>query len=140
MLKIGDYVVKVNEGICKVEESVQRDDGTEMRNYFLLVPISNSGMNIYIPQNSEYSGVRALLSKEEAQTFIDTIEQIKPREIDNDKQREQIYKDALKSLELSQLVSVLRNMDARAVERKKIGKKVTALDERYQKLMEDALL
>lgn len=140
MLSIGTYVMKVNEGICKVEDIVQRADGNEMRDYFRLIPISNDTMNIYLPKRDEYPGIRNLITKEEAELTLNTMAEILPKKIENDKQREQIYKDALKSLDLSQLVSVLRNMDLRVEERKKIGKKITALDERYQKMMEDFLV
>ena len=140
MLSIGEYVMKVNEGICRVTELVQRSDGDEVRNYFLLVPISNESMSVYVPERAEYPGIRALMSPSEAEAFLSSVADIVPMTIENDKQREQIYKDALKSLELTQLVAVIRNMDKRAEERKQIGKKMTALDERYQKMMEEVIL
>jgi CarD family transcriptional regulator len=59
--------------------------------------------------------------------------------IDNDKQREQKYKEAIHSCEPEKLVSIIKNMYNRKLIRTAQGKKNTAVDDRYFKLAENNL-
>ena len=141
MICIGDYVVKMNEGVCRVDSELLLDSFQEKRQvpYFLLLPVANDRMRVYVPKAEEYSDLRLVMGKDEARKLIREVRGIKAAEVENDRLREQIYKDALKSLDPKQLVAILKCMRERSEERLRQGKKKTAVDDRYQKLAETAL-
>ena len=141
MIRIGDYVVKMNEGVCRVDSELLLDSYQDRRQvpYYLLLPVANDRMKVYVPVAEEYSDLRLVMDKDEAQNLIRDINGIEATEVTNDKLREQIYKDALKSLDPKRLVGILKCMHDRGEARLKQGKKKTAVDDRYQKLAETAL-
>ncbi|MBR3437679.1 MAG: CarD family transcriptional regulator [Lachnospiraceae bacterium] len=141
MIRIGDYVVKMNEGVCRVDSELLLDSYQDRRQvpYYLLLPVANDRMKVYVPVAEEYSDLRLVMDKDDAQNLIRDINGIEATEVTNDKLREQIYKDALKSLDPKRLVGILKCMHDRGEARLKQGKKKTAVDDRYQKLAETAL-
>ncbi|MBQ6541311.1 MAG: CarD family transcriptional regulator [Lachnospiraceae bacterium] len=141
MIHIGDYVVKMNEGVCRVDSELLLDSYQDKRQvpYYLLLPVANDRMRVYVPVAEEYSDLRLVMNKTEARNLIREIGGIEATEVENDRLREQVYKDALKSLDPKRLVGILKCMHDRGEARMKQGKKKTAVDDRYQKLAETAL-
>ncbi len=141
MYQVGDYVVKAGEGVCRIEDTVRMDSYTGIRDqlYFLLIPLTDSRIRVYLPVAEEYGDVRHVISRGEAEALIREIGGIEPTEIESDKMREQIYKDAIKSCDPRRLVGIIKNMFLRSRERQRCGKKNTAVDERYFALAEKAL-
>lgn len=141
MIRVGDYVVKMNEGVCRVDSELLLDSYQDKRQvpYYLLLPVANDRMRVYVPKAEEYSDLRLVMNKEEASELIREINGIAATTVENDRLREQIYKDALKSLDPKRLVGILKCMHDRGEQRLRQGKKKTAVDDRYQKLAETAL-
>lgn len=141
MFEIGQYVVKANTGVCKVTEirSVSMSEEDEAREYYILAPYSDSRSTILVPVGSDKSNVRSIMTEEEAGAFIHQIPEIEVAWIESDRQREQHYKDAIKSNRPDQLVSIIKNLYIRSRERELQGKKTTAVDDRYVKIAETAL-
>ena len=141
MYQIGEYVVKINCGICRVEDITHLDMPSVDKNklYYLLVPKDEDKTKLYVPVESEHPGIRKVISETEAWEIIDKIPEIETAWISDDKQREQRYKAALKSSEPEQLVSIIKNIYVRKKKRDALGKKNSATDERYFKLAEDTL-
>jgi len=141
MFEIGQYVVKANTGVCKVTEirSVSMSEEDEAREYYILAPYSDSRSTILVPVGSDKSNVRSIMTEEEAGAFIRQIPEIEVAWIESDRQREQHYKDAIKSNRPDQLVSIIKNLYIRSRERELQGKKTTAVDDRYVKIAETAL-
>ena len=79
------------------------------------------------------------MTKQEAEQLIEEIPAIDTLTIDNDKQRETMYKECLKSCSSKELVRVIKTIYERRRTRMACGKKATAMDERYIKLAEDNL-
>ena len=141
MYQVGEYVVKINNGICRVEDITHLDMPSVDKNklYYLLVPKDEEKTKLYVPVESEHTGIRKVMSSEQAWEVIKMIPEIETAWISDDKQREQRYKAALKSSEPEQLVSIIKNIYLRKKKREALGKKNTATDERYFKLAEDTL-
>ena len=59
--------------------------------------------------------------------------------IENEKEREKIYKDAINSCNPQKLVGIIKNLYLRRLERTNSGKKNTVVDDRYFKLAENQL-
>lgn len=99
MYKKGDYVVKMLEGICKIE-NIGYPDTTETNNtkeYYILVPINEKTSKIYLPVDYIDGRIRNMISKEEAIQLIKSIPNITKTEIHNEKLRKQEYKAAILS-------------------------------------------
>ena len=141
MLKTGEYVVKAGEGVCKVETTVMmKSFGGETENaYLLLIPVADSRSKIYVPEAEEYRDLRPVMDAESARGLVRSVPKIAAADVDDDKARETVYKEALKSADPERLVSIIKSMYFRAEERRARGKKTTAMDDRYLKLAEKAL-
>lgn len=141
MFEIGDYVVNATNGICRIQEIVQMDlsGAKQMKNYFLLIPVEEKTAKVYIPVEIAEKRIRRVIDKDEAWQIIKKIPQIDEAWIDNEKEREKKYKEVIVSCDLERLVGIIKNMYHRRQERTAMGKKSTAVDERYFKLAEDHL-
>jgi CarD family transcriptional regulator len=141
MYEIGEYVVKSNNGVCRVEDIVHLNmSGVDHRKeYYLLIPIEDRGAKIYVPVDKEREDLRNVISNEEAWELIHEIPRIESVWIANDKQRELEYKAAIRSGSLEQLVGIIKNLYRRTETRMAQGKRSTAMDERYFHMAENAL-
>ncbi len=141
MYKTGDYVVKIPEGICKIE-SVGYPDISGMnknKEYYILEPIKEKNSKIYLPVDSADGRIRNVVSKEDAIKFIKSIPDINQMDIPNERMREQEYKAAILSGDNKKIVSIIKLLYARKQERIDEGKKVTTADDRYFKQAEEML-
>lgn len=141
MYKKGDYVIKIPEGICKIEDIGYLDIShpNTHKKYYMLVPISEKSSKIYVPVDAAEKRIRTLISKEDAMKFIKLIPEIVEKDIPNEKLREQEYKTALLSGNQNQIVSVIKSIYTRKQERMEHGKKITATDDKYFKQAKDIL-
>jgi CarD family transcriptional regulator len=141
MYQIGDFVVKANHGVCRIEDVVHLNmSGVDAKKeFYYLVPLEDRGAKIYVSVDKADQDLRYAVSKEEAWELIHRIPEIESAWISNEKLREQEYKAALKSCELEKLVSIIKNMYVRRTARMAEGKRSTAIDERYFRLAENTL-
>ncbi len=135
MFKVGDYVVHGRNGVCEIADIAHIDiDGVDKnRLYYILVPIHSSGSRIYYPVDSDRVVMRAILTKEELEQIIAGVRDIEPIWIENERQREIIYKEAINSCDCRQLISVIKALYERNQERMAQGKRITFVDDRYMK-------
>lgn len=99
MYQIDDYVVKINIGLCHVKDIVHLDGRNIDKKvwYYLLVPMSDDKAKIYVPTQPEPASIRKVINSEEAWALIKEISDIQEVDIKNEKQREQEYKEAIRS-------------------------------------------
>lgn len=137
----GEYVVKANTGVCVIEDIQKRrlTESSAEKEYYCLAPIADSRAKVFVPVESDKSNLRKAMDEGEAMALIHDIPNIKSRWIENDKTREQEYKNAMHSNDPVALVSIIKNLYLRNKERAERGKKVTAVDDRYFKMAENAL-
>lgn len=141
LYRVGDCVVKANIGLCRITDIVHLDgmDVDRNKKYYLLIPLSDDKMKIYVPVDSIASNLRKAINGSEAWSVIERIPKIDSVHIESEKQREQKYKEALRSCELEQWISIIKTMYYRKQKRNSQGKKNTAMDEHYFKLAEKYL-
>lgn len=141
MYKVGDYVVKANTGICVIEEITKRKITEESpeKDYYVLSPLDDKRSRLFVPVSSEAANLRMAMDRTQAMELIRSIPSIKECWIDSDKLREKKYKEAIKSNDPVELVSIIKNLYIRNRERQEQGKKVTAIDDRYFKMAENTL-
>lgn len=139
MYKIGECIIYGNKGVCKVDSICTMGSGKDMQDYYCLIPASDSAGKIFTPINNDKVIMRRVLSREEAMELIDSIPDIEQLTIDNEKQREADYKQAIHSCDCRELVSVIKTMYCRKKERLAKGMKSTVIDDRYLKEAENNL-
>ena len=108
MYQKGDYVVKIPEGICRIEDVMQLDIYDTDKEYYMLVPISEKSSKIYIPTDNAEGRIRKVISKEETLKFIKSIPEIDAKDIPNEKMREQEYKTSILSCNNEKIVSIIK--------------------------------
>ncbi|MBQ1311339.1 MAG: CarD family transcriptional regulator [Blautia sp.] len=141
MFETGDYVIYNNAGICRVQGTTTMDlpGVPKDRLYYILEPNGKKEGKIYTPVDGMKKVLRRMMTKEEAQKLIEEIPAIEVLEIENDKLREEKYKECLKSCSSRELVRIIKTIYLRRTRRLRSGKKATAVDERYMKLAEENL-
>ena len=139
--EIGDLVSKPVTGICKIEDILYLTFQDEKNNklYYLMKPIEDEKDKIYVPVSNSDSRLRLCLTKEEAWNLIKRIPEIPTAWINNEKLREQNYKEAVKANDPEALVAVIKMIYQRKQKRLAQGKKCTATDARYFQIAENLL-
>ena len=139
MFNLGDFVVYGSKGVCKVVSIGSLPTGDSDRLYYTLAPVYIKGSSVFTPVDNTKVVLRRLISKDEAQEILGKIPYIHSLDIDNEKEREIVFKEILTGCVPVELVKMLKNIYQRKVKRLAEGKKITVSDERYFKLAEDSL-
>lgn len=141
MYSIGDYVVKVNDGVCKVEEitHLEMSGVSNEKLYYVMVPIQNKGSRIFVPVDGKQEDLRSVIPPERVEEIMGKVSDMDAEWIVNNKFREQRYKEVLHEGDPECLVSYIKMMYQKRREREASGKKNTAVDERYLRFMEETV-
>ena len=139
--EIGDLVSKPVTGICKIEDILYLtpQDEKNKKLYYLIKPVEDEKEKIYIPVSNSDSRLRLCLTKDEAWNLIERIPEIPTAWINNEKLREQSYKEAVKANDPEALVAIIKIIYQRKEKRLAQGKKCTATDARYFQIAENLL-
>ena len=139
--EIGDFVSKPVTGICKIEDILYLtpEDKKNKKLYYLMKPVEDEKEKIYVPVSNSDSRLRACLTKEEAWNLIKRIPEIPTAWTNNEKMREQSYKDAIKANDPEALVAIIKMIYQRKQTRLAQGKKCTATDAKYFQTAENLL-
>lgn len=139
--EIGDLVSKPVTGICKIEDILYLNPQDERNNklYYLMKPIEDEKEKIYVPVSNADSRLRLCMTKKMAWSLIKRIPEIPTAWVNNEKMREQNYKEAVKANEPEALVSIIKMIYQRNQKRLAQGKKSTATDARYFQIAENLL-
>ena len=137
----GDFVSKPVTGVCKIEDILYLtpEDKKNKKLYYLMKPVEDEKEKIYIPVSNSDSRLRLCLTKDEAWNLIERIPEIPTAWINNEKLREQSYKEAVKANDPEALVAIIKMIYQRKEKRLAQGKKCTATDARYFQLAENLL-
>ena len=141
MFEIGEYVVKANSGICRIEEITELDllDDGNFRPYYVVVPLDEKSSKLFVPADTSSSVLRHVINETRAWEIIHSIPSIPEPVFENDKIRETKYKEAIKSCEPEMLIGVIKSMYTRKKQRNEQGKKSFAIDEHFFKIAENCL-
>ncbi len=141
MFKVGDFIVYESRGICKVEDITELSlpNATKGQKYYVLKPVYEEGGKIYSAVGNDKVIMRRMISAKEANELIADIPNIQEMWIGDEKQREMKYKEAMRSCDCRQWVSIIKTLYLRRESRISQGKKTTNTDDRYFKKAGDNL-
>lgn len=139
MFKVGEYVVYGNTGVCKVEGIGPLSIGSSDKDYYTLVPVYGRNSRIYAAVDSDKVVIRPIMTRKESDALIDEMEEIGTLPIGDEKRREEIYKETMKTCDCKEWVRIIKTLYFRKMDRLSKGKKVTSSDERYLQMAEENL-
>ncbi len=141
MFKKGDYVICGSNGICKVTDitTLNMAGARTDRLYYIFKPVYSESSTVYIPVDNHKISLRAALSEKEAHELIDKIPSLELIWVENEKQRELIYKECMRKNTCEDYVRIMKTLYLRKQSRLSKGQKVIGIDEKYLKLAEDYL-
>ena len=141
MFEIGEYIVYGNTGVCRVVEVTKmavpgtKDD----RLYYTLEPVYDKGCRLFTPVDNQKVIMRPVLTMQEADELIGQIKEIDVLWVKDEKNREQIYKETIRTCSCVEWVRMIKTLYIRRQSRLAAGKKVTSSDARYLHLAEESL-
>lgn len=141
MFEAGEYIVYGNTGVCKVGEVTKMTaPGTEEdRLYYTLEPVYDKGCRLFTPIDNQKVIMRPVLTKSEAEELIARMKEIDTLWVSDEKHREQIYKEAIRTGNCEEWVKIIKTLYLRKQSRLAEGKKVTSSDAKYLHLAEESL-
>lgn len=139
MFEKGSYVVNANNGICEISDIVTMNMSGTDKEYYVLMPLDEKTAKVFLPIDIAEKRIRPVMQKEEAWKLIKEMKAVDEALIENEKEREKIYKDAINSRDPKRLISIMKTLYIRKQQRLEAGKKNTSVDERYFKLAENNL-
>ena len=117
-----------------------RSDRSDLkRKYYVLEPVFEKASTIYTPVDNEKIVMRRIMNKEEAEKLISHISEIETVWIQEEKRREQTYKEAIRTYDSRSLVQIIKTLYQRKKSRINEGKKVLSSDELYLHKAEELL-
>lgn len=141
MFEKGELIICGGHGVCRViditDNPIDRTD--RKRKYYLLEPVFEKTSTIYTPVDNEKIIMRRIMNEEEAQKLIEHIREIDIVWIQEEKRREQTYKDAIRTYDSRSLVQIIKTLYQRKKVRINEGKKVLSSDEQYLRKAEELL-
>ena len=133
MFEPGQYIHHSSNGLCRVEEITRLEmaGADKDRLYYKIIPADGRGSVIYTPVDNPKVEMRPAMTRAQAEQLIHELPLIEEMEVPDEKHREQLYKEALASVDCRSWGGLLKTLYARRQKRTMDGKKVTATEERY---------
>lgn len=97
MYQIGDHIVYGNNGVCLVTDVCSSPfDKRDTRTYYVLKPLGGpSAAVIYTPVDNDRVPMRALMTREEVQSFLSQVVSIPCLSVPSEKGRREAYRAAI---------------------------------------------
>ena len=141
MFKKGEYVIYGNVGVCQVADisTLNIHGAPKDKLYYILEPVNQNSSRVFTPVDNQNVVIRNIMSKDDVEILISDIPNTEELLVKDEKLREQMYKECIKSGQCKKLLSLMKTIYLRKEERFRQGKKLSATDERYFKLAQDNL-
>ena len=135
MFEIGDNIIYGSEGVYTVTEyTTSPIDKNDTRQFYVLRPVHGPAGNVIItPVGNDKVKMRAIMSRDDALAFIDSIPSIPTLEVEREKNRREVYRIALADGSAEKFVSIIKTVMARRAEMLKLRKHVSESDNDYEK-------
>lgn len=135
MFSIGDNIIYGSEGVFTVTEyTTSPIDKNDTRQFYVLRPVLGPVGNVIItPVGNDRVKMRAVMNREEALDFIDKIPTIPTLIVEREKNRREVYRQALANASCEELVSIVKTVMARRRDMLKAKKRLSESDNDYEK-------
>jgi len=145
MYTAGTLILYGRTGVCRVEDITKRKQSGEEKDlfYYLLNPLYQNG-TILAPVEKVENGTifsRPLMSKEQAQTFIETLPTLhaEPYHNQNLNQLKDYYRQQLQKLTCKDLAVLIHSIYLKKQETTSKNRKISVVDQRFMEEAENLL-
>jgi len=138
MFQINDVVMRGTSGICTIVDIRKENFRGKPELYYVLQPI-HERTTIFCPVESDKLKTRRLLTREEIDTLIETMNDAENIWIEHDPERKEKFNTILKRGEHRELICLLKTLYQKRAEKQQMGKKFHLADERAMKEAEQLL-
>ena len=134
---IGDVVMYGTDGLCRINDIVERNFGGNTASYYMLQLVYRRGSVIYVPVGNEKleSKMHTLISKAECLELINSIKGETGIWIDSESERKARYREILAGEDRRELVRMIKTLYEHRRIQECCGKKMHMTD---QKILKDA--
>lgn len=141
MFEVGDYVVYDSYGVYQVNKvgSLDMSGVPKDKIYYTLVSPYVKDATIYSAVDNPKVIMRAIMDKDEAMNLIASMKDVELFDIKEEKKRNEIFNEALKTCDCKNLVKIIKTLYIRQEQKLAEGKKSTAGDDKYLKIAEERL-
>ena len=141
MYKVNDTVLYGNEGICQIENIIEKKLTNQSIEYYVLKPVYKDNATVYVPtQNQDLvKKMKKLLSYDEIMDLIQNMPDCPVDWIENDNQRKEKYRVIIRSGDHKQLIQMVKTLYHHKKSLEKTGKKFHVSDEKFMKEAENIL-
>lgn len=141
MFETGEYVICGNNSVCLIKDitTLNINGVDKKRKYYILKPVYSEGSTVYVPIDAVQASMRRVLSREKADELVASIPEVPALTIKDEKAAESLYKECMQSNDCEEWVKLLKTLHSRKKKRLEKGNKVTAVDSKYTKLVEENL-
>ena len=135
MFSIGDNIIYGSEGVYTVTEYTSSPiDKNDTRQFYVLRPVHGPIGNVIItPVGNDKVKMRAVMTRDEALAFIDKMPSIPTLTVEREKNRREVYRQALAKADGGEFVSIIKTVMARREEFLKSKKRLSESDSDYEK-------
>ena len=139
--KVNDQVMYGGSGVCTIVDigvpGITGIDNTKQ--YYFLKPLYTQDSIIFSPVDSSRVIIRKLITKKETMELIAQIPDIETIWDENEKLREERYKEAIHSYNCYQWIRIIKTLFLKMEDRVHHKKAVGEKDQRYLRMTEDLL-
>ncbi len=143
MSRLGETVLYGTEGVCKVAEICKMKVGSKREDYYVLKPIHREGATVFVPVANEalLAKMRPILSKEEIDTLIDSVNGEETVWIEDHTERKAEFQRILTGGDRRELLGMIRSLYLHRQELIEAGKRLRTNDDQMlrdaEKLLND---
>ena len=141
MFEKDELIMCGGHGVCRVVNITGNpiDRLDKVRKYYVLEPVFEKGSTVYTPVDNSKVVMRKIMNKKEATDLIRQVSNMEIVWIQEEKGREQMYKDAIRTYDSHSLARIVKTLYLRRQSRLDEGKKVLSSDEQYLHKAEELL-
>lgn len=136
MYKVNDLVMYRNIGVCRVTDISSREVCDQEGTYYTLKPVNDDKSTIYVNVENKKVMMRYLLSPDKVEAIVSNIGSIQGFVCDNDRERDQHYKELINSGDTTKWIQVIKGLYIRKKQREQKGKDLSQQEERMFKTAE----
>ena len=141
MFQVNDVIIYGAQGVCRITGKEEKTVSGKRKTYFVLKPVVDKGSTIFAPTDNELvlRKMRRLLTKDEINKLIDSMQSENALWIENENERKELYKNILAKGDHLELIKMIKAIYAHKKEREAEGKRLHISDERFFKDAEQIL-
>lgn len=141
MYSINDTVLYGANGVCRVSDICQKEFSGTAKDYYILRPISNEALTIFVPVNNKLltDKIKRILSQKEICELISSLSNEPISWIEDDMERKEHYRSVLLSGNRRENLKMIRELYIHKQEQQSKGKKMHLSDEQFLKEAEKLL-